>query len=170
MKEENVKGLARNDDPDTSHEAAESVDASKLMGLIYEVIDLFGEEGCTSDEVMEEFDAMLPARGVQTISPRFKQMVDRGMIEVLDEKRKGSRCGRMQQVRRTLPPPFIPIKVVTNRRKNVCVWTFGPNQHYEVWDSTCGIEWNLESGTPHENEMNYCPSCGGKLIEAGNKS
>lgn len=38
-----------------------------------------------------------------------------------------------------------------------------------VWDdvhyrcSVCGNEWYLEDGTPSENGMNYCTSCGAKM-------
>lgn len=29
--------------------------------------------------------------------------------------------------------------------------------------SICGETWNLEAGTPKENNMNYCPNCGAKM-------
>lgn len=29
--------------------------------------------------------------------------------------------------------------------------------------SVCGETWNLEAGTPKENNMNYCPNCGAKM-------
>lgn len=29
--------------------------------------------------------------------------------------------------------------------------------------SACGEEWYLEAGTPKENNMNYCPTCGAKM-------
>jgi DNA-directed RNA polymerase subunit RPC12/RpoP len=33
-----------------------------------------------------------------------------------------------------------------------------------LWQcSKCGAEWVLESGTPADNEMNYCPACGRRL-------
>lgn len=33
--------------------------------------------------------------------------------------------------------------------------------HYQCTE--CGIEWNLDAGTPAENNMNYCPNCGAKM-------
>jgi len=36
-------------------------------------------------------------------------MINRGMIECTGEKRKGHLNGRMQLVRRVLPPPFIDV-------------------------------------------------------------
>jgi len=33
--------------------------------------------------------------------------------------------------------------------------------HYQC--SVCGEEWNLDAGTPVENNMNYCPNCGAKM-------
>ena len=33
--------------------------------------------------------------------------------------------------------------------------------HYQCTE--CGEEWNLEAGTPAENNMNYCPKCGAKM-------
>lgn len=31
--------------------------------------------------------------------------------------------------------------------------------------SACGEAWFLASGTPEENNMNYCPRCGAKIYE-----
>lgn len=33
--------------------------------------------------------------------------------------------------------------------------------HYQC--SECGEEWNLDAGTPVENNMNFCPRCGAKM-------
>ena len=33
--------------------------------------------------------------------------------------------------------------------------------HYQCTE--CGEEWNLDAGTPAENNMNYCPNCGAKM-------
>ena len=35
--------------------------------------------------------------------------------------------------------------------------------HYQCTE--CGEEWNLDAGTPAENNMNYCPNCGAKMDE-----
>lgn len=29
--------------------------------------------------------------------------------------------------------------------------------------SVCGETWDLEAGTPKENNMNFCPNCGAKM-------
>lgn len=106
-------GLARRDDPETSHDAAESIDATNLIEKMYRVMERYGDRGCTSDDVGRH----LPGIGVQTYSPRFRQMLDRGMIECTGEKRKGD-SGRMQLVRRCLPPPFQPVLTMTGRRSS----------------------------------------------------
>lgn len=31
--------------------------------------------------------------------------------------------------------------------------------------SVCGEPWTLIAGTPKENNMNYCPNCGAKMME-----
>ena len=98
---ERIEGLARNSDPETSQDAAASVEASKLVEKIYEAMNRYGEAGCISDDIGRD----LPGVGVQTYTPRFKQMIERGMIEATGEKRKGD-CGRYQLVRRCLPKPF----------------------------------------------------------------
>ena len=98
-------GLARQTDPDTSHDAAQSVDATKLMDKIYWMMVAYGENGCIADDVVRDMPEV--ASGWNTITPRFRQMVDRGMIECTGEKRKGD-SSRMQLVRRALPQPFVP--------------------------------------------------------------
>lgn len=35
--------------------------------------------------------------------------------------------------------------------------------HYQC--SECGMEWNLDAGTPEENDMYYCPNCGARMEE-----
>ena len=102
--EEAVTGLARRDDPETSHEAAALVDASGLMREIYFAMLQFGENGCISDDVSDA----LPHLENQTFTPRFIQMIQRGYIEKTGEKRRGSHNGRMQDVRRVCFPPFSP--------------------------------------------------------------
>lgn len=101
--EQGVTGLAREDDPDTSQEAAALVDASKLFRAIYRVMLLFGEGGCTTDQVADA----LPDIPIQSITPRFVQMEKLGYIERTGDKRMGNH-GRLQEVKRVLHPPFIP--------------------------------------------------------------
>ena len=34
----------------------------------------------------------------------------------------------------------------------------------EVWVGNCGVKWRLEDGTPAENDILFCPNCGGKVV------
>ena len=45
-----------------------------------------------------------------------------------------------------------------------CEWKLS-NYDYNLWVGKCGAEWTLIDGTPTENKMNFCPQCGGKLID-----
>lgn len=42
-----------------------------------------------------------------------------------------------------------------------CTW----RNDEERWESTCGLSWWLTDGTPAENNMNFCPKCGGRITE-----
>ena len=97
-----MDAFARNTDPDTSHAAAEAVDALGLCEIIYKVMARY-PDGCISDDV----ENALPHIISHSLTPRYRQMVDAGMIEITGEKRKGN-SGHYQQVRRVLPPPFQP--------------------------------------------------------------
>lgn len=37
--------------------------------------------------------------------------------------------------------------------------------HYRC--SACGEEWYLEDGTPQQNNMNFCPMCGARMMKDG---
>lgn len=37
--------------------------------------------------------------------------------------------------------------------------------HYRC--SVCGEEWYLEDGTPQQNNMNFCPRCGARMMMDG---
>ena len=47
---------------------------------------------------------------------------------------------------------------------NKCEWQ-KVYDDYNIWESECGLTWELIDGTPKENNMNYCPNCGKQLIE-----
>jgi hypothetical protein len=85
-------GGARNSDPDTSYAAAQSVDATELERIVYNVIKSF-PNGCTSDEVMKS----LYHYGVQTVSPRYAPLLRKGFIVDTGERRM-ARSGRSQRV------------------------------------------------------------------------
>lgn len=87
-----IPGSARNTDPDTSHDAANSVDTTELERIVYEVIKQF-PNGCIGDDVVR----MLPQFGIQTISPRYAPLMRKGWVIDTGERRK-ARSGRSQRV------------------------------------------------------------------------
>ena len=99
---EKISGLVRNNDPETSHQAADKLDASSLFGVIYGVIAKYGDGGCIGEQVIQALPHIRP----QSISPRFCQMIDMGMLEDTMERRVAG-SGYLQIVRRVKLPPFI---------------------------------------------------------------
>jgi hypothetical protein len=89
-------GLARRTDPETSHQAAESVDTTALEHIVYETIKQF-PNGCIGDDVVQ----MLPQFGIQTISPRYAPLLRKGFIVDTGERRK-ARSGRSQRVMKVI--------------------------------------------------------------------
>ena len=85
--------LARTHDPATSHDAADSINASHMEQVVLEKIEDFGSDGCISDQVL----AALPHYGYSTVTARYKQLKEKGFIKVDDRKRKG-KSGRGQLV------------------------------------------------------------------------
>lgn len=62
--------------------------------------------------------------------------------------------------------------VVSNRQgfweameQRTCEWKQCTSEYDTSWEGTCGAKWTIEHGTPKENVVNFCPQCGGKLIE-----
>lgn len=50
--------------------------------------------------------------------------------------------------------------------KKVCVWWLDHDLG-NYWSSECGLYWGMANDdTPKNNQMNYCPKCGNKLVEA----
>jgi len=90
------KTMVRTTDPDTSMNAAEKVDSTKLEQQVYEVIAKY-PDGCISEQVMTHF----PNHGVQTISPRFAPLIRKGFIEDTGERRKSS-LGHSQRVMKVI--------------------------------------------------------------------
>ena len=85
--------LARRDDPATSHAAAESVNVSGMAKIVYDTICSFGDRGCIADHVCDA----LPEYRYNTITPRFKALIEKGLVIVDDRKIKGG-SGREQRV------------------------------------------------------------------------
>ena len=88
--------LVRKEDPDTSKDAAEKVDSTKLEQMVYEAIAKY-PNGCIADDVMTHF----PSHGIQTISPRYAPLIRKGFIEDTGERRKSS-TGRSQRVMKVI--------------------------------------------------------------------
>ena len=87
--------LARNEDPDTSKDAAKKVDTTKLEQMVYEAIKSF-PDGCISDEILEKY----PQYPYSSITARYRALLDKGLIEVSGVKR--GRFGRNQRIMRAL--------------------------------------------------------------------
>jgi hypothetical protein len=83
--------LVRNQDPTTSHQAAQAVDTTKLETLVYEAIKGF-PDGCISDEILE----MYPNYPYSSITARYRALLDKGFIEVSGVKR--GKFGRNQRI------------------------------------------------------------------------
>jgi hypothetical protein len=83
--------LARKDSPETSVEAAQAVDSTKLEQIVYEAINGF-PDGCISDEVLEA----LPQYGYSSVTPRYRALLDKGFIEITGTRE--GRSGKKQRV------------------------------------------------------------------------
>lgn len=64
------------------------------------------------------------------------------------------------------------IDIVKQHSQETCNWR--DNRGTALWEchyggdytSDCGLEWNMSNkDSPSENEMNFCPKCGKKLVE-----
>ena len=84
--------LARQEDPTTSHQAAQAVDTIKMEQVVYEAIKGF-PEGCISDQVLELF----PQYPYSSITARYKALLDKGFIEIT-----GTRTGRSGKKQRIM--------------------------------------------------------------------
>jgi hypothetical protein len=87
--------LVRNQDPTTSHQAAQAVDTTKLESLVYEAIKGF-PDGCISDEILE----MYPNYPYSSITARYRALLDKGFIEVTGVKR--GKFGRNQRIMKSI--------------------------------------------------------------------
>ena len=87
--------LVRNQDPTTSHQAAQAVDTTKLETLVYEAIKGF-PDGCISDEILE----MYPNYPYSSITARYRALLDKGFIEVSGVKR--GKFGRNQRIMKAI--------------------------------------------------------------------
>ena len=51
--------------------------------------------------------------------------------------------------------------------KDVCRWiyAYNPNKSLSVYTASCGFDFTLTDGNAKENGMNFCSSCGKKIVE-----
>lgn len=87
--------LARTDDPQTSKDAAQAVDSTKLEQIVYEAIKAF-PDGCISDEVLEA----LPEHRYSSITPRYRALLNKGYIEITGTK--DGRSGKKQRIMKAI--------------------------------------------------------------------
>ncbi len=85
--------MAHNNDPDTSHAAAASVDATRLENMVFAEYLACGLRGATQDELLEAF----PEFSYSSITARPSALKRKGLVIDTGVKRKG-RSGRMQRV------------------------------------------------------------------------
>lgn len=81
---------ARNSDPDTSHEAAESIEQTRMESMVYHALVMMGP--ATSSEIAASMNL---AR--DSVSPRMAVLVDKHMVVNTGIKRPGP-SGRRQIV------------------------------------------------------------------------
>ena len=88
-----VYKLVRRDDPATSHDAAASLPVSDMEKIVADTIAKFGATGAISDQIVDA----LPHLRYSTVTARYKQLKEKGLVKVDDRKRKG-KSGRSQLV------------------------------------------------------------------------
>jgi len=85
--------MARRNDPSTSHDAAEQMDATAMESIVADAIWAFRAEGAIADEVCDD----LPHHRYNSITPRFKPLKEKGII-IVDGTRRKAKSGRTQMV------------------------------------------------------------------------
>ena len=88
-----IAKLFRKNDPQTSFQAAEKVDTTKLEKKVYEAIKSFGDNGCISDQVLE----MFPTMPYSSVTARYKALLEKGYIEI-----NGTRVGKSGRQQRIM--------------------------------------------------------------------
>lgn len=91
--------LVRRQDPDTSHQAAVSIDSKGLEQMVFNAIKSHGDLGCISDQILQQFNH-LP---YSSVTARYRALLDKGLIEDTGERRSG-RSGKPQRVMKAKEP------------------------------------------------------------------
>lgn len=85
--------FARYDDPETSHEAAENIDTTRLEKLVYDVI----RQNTKPDGMcVVEIHQKLPYLSIDCISPRMKRLVEKKLIRCLGKAPRANRHGKVR--------------------------------------------------------------------------
>lgn len=87
--------LYRAEDPDTSAEAAHSVDTTKLEKMVHEAILAYGSNGCIAADLLAKYH-YLP---YSSVTARFAALQRKEFISCGPDKRTGP-SGRSQRVMR----------------------------------------------------------------------
>lgn len=95
------EALARNTDPDTSHEAAASISTAAMERIVYEAIKKF-PNGCIADDVQ----GFLASYRSNTITPRFAPLIRKGFIVDTGDRKRAS-SGRSQRVMAAVVAPGV---------------------------------------------------------------
>jgi hypothetical protein len=88
--------LFRSDAPDTSIEAALSVDTTYLERLVHKAIESYGRHGCIAADLLGRF----PHLPYSSVTARFAALERKGFISCGPDKRRGP-SGRNQRVMRS---------------------------------------------------------------------
>ena len=90
--------LFKRDGPDTSEDAAKSLDTSRLEQIVYEVACKY-PNGC----ILEDFEKELSHMRVCSISPRISTLIEKGYLMDTGERKKAS-SGRNQRIIKVVKP------------------------------------------------------------------
>ena len=89
--------LHRKNSLDTSVDAANSVDTTKLEAMVYKEIASYGKEGCIADQILDKYKNY----PYSSITARFSALHRKGFIFRDGDKRQG-KSGRKQRVMRAV--------------------------------------------------------------------
>jgi len=97
MENKNAYKMVRTTDPDTSVDGAIHVDASALELEVLKHIKSYGKVGCSSDQLVYLMVDILKIKiRESSITPRYKALIDKGLI-IVDETRKPSMYSKRSQ-------------------------------------------------------------------------
>ena len=87
--------LVRAEGPETSREAAYSIDTTRMESLVLAVIASFGSRGCISDEVRGALSDK--QFSYSSVTARYKSLAEKGLISY-----KGTRAGTSGRSQRVM--------------------------------------------------------------------